>query len=167
MIFVGILNGDQPKQKRFDLVSCKIFLLVYTETCGPKAGFGQSCFRQNFTNFRVFSGLFLASNLFWRLGRVWAYAFWFGSVPVGPFTTLHYKHFKEIYVICILIEITSLRLSKVVLFLFFIFLNMHSFSMSRTLPITAFLVLLYLASLAQNNHNFRLMMKHGVHSQNQ
>ena len=31
---------------------------------------------------------------------------------------LHYKHLKEIYVICILNEITSLRLSRVVIFFY-------------------------------------------------
>ena len=33
-ILVGILDGGQSKQKRFDLFSRKIFLLVHIETYG-------------------------------------------------------------------------------------------------------------------------------------
>ena len=65
MIFVGILGGDQSKRKRFDLVSSKISLLVHIlKPAACKARFAQSCFRRNLTNFRDFSGLFLASNHF-------------------------------------------------------------------------------------------------------
>ena len=32
MIFAGILDGDQTKQKKIDLISCKSFLLVHLET---------------------------------------------------------------------------------------------------------------------------------------
>ena len=36
--FVGTLGGDLLKRKRFDLVSCKISLLVHTETRSPRSG---------------------------------------------------------------------------------------------------------------------------------
>ena len=68
--------------------------------------------------------------------------FAFGTEQVNPFTTLlHYRHLKKL-VICILIEIISLRLSRVVLFSV-IFLYEYSFSKFSTLSlrITAFLVL--------------------------
>ena len=39
--------------------------------------------------------------------------------------------------------------------------------MFSTLPIIAFLVLQVFATLDKNNHNFKLMIKHGVHFQNQ
>ena len=105
------------------MVSRQISLLVHIETTAP--GFGQFCFRQNLTNFLAASG------------RFWVYAFKFGPVLVGPFTTLHYKHLKEIYVICI--QITSLRLPRVVLF--FIVFSSDVYSMfASTLPISAFLV---------------------------
>ena len=52
MIFVVILGGDQTKQKKIDLVICKISHLVHLETtrvqqnlmlgvCGLKTGLGQ------------------------------------------------------------------------------------------------------------------------------
>ena len=92
--------------KRFDLVSRKISLLYFiSKPAAP--GFWQSCFKRYLTNFRVVSGQFLAFTHFSGSGRVWAYAFGFEPIRVSQFTILLYKHLKEIYVICILIEITS------------------------------------------------------------
>ena len=53
---------------------------------------------------------------------------------------MDYKHLKDVYVIYILIEITSLRLSRVFLFFIVIFFICVFILMFSTLPITAFLV---------------------------
>ena len=82
----------------------------------------------------------MALNHFPGSGQVWAYAFGLWPVIVGPFITLNYKHSKEIYMICILIEITSWRLSSIVLVFIVIFLFVYSCSMFSTLPIACFVL---------------------------
>ena len=110
----------------------KISLLVHIQTCGPRSNMlGQFCFRRTLIDFRAFSGLFLASNHFSGSGQVWAYAFGSGLYKSAR---LQLSSTTSIYVICILIKITSLQLSRVVSFLIVVFLYVCSFAMFSTLP---------------------------------